>query len=463
MSAPAPLVDRLLAPFRRFAHTASAGGVVLLIATAIALVWANSPWADAYHHVWETTLRIGAGSWTAQWSLHHFINDGLMAVFFFVVGLEIKREMVAGELRTLRSAALPMFAALGGMVVPASIYAVLNRGGTGMAGWGVPMATDIAFALGVLALLGNRVPLALKVFLAALAIVDDIGAILVIAIFYSAGVNWAALAAAAAILVVSVAANAAGVRKPWVYGVIGLALWGAVLSSGIHATVAGVLLAMTIPVRTRIHETAFLDGAKRTLDDFRAAADLTASDPAVSVLSNPGHHAALEELEHLVDDARPPLIRMEHALHGIVAFAIMPLFALANAGVSLSSSALSGAVSNPITTGVIAGLVIGKPLGVTAFAWLAVRSGIAVLPAGVTWRMVSGAGILGGIGFTMALFIAGLAFPEPGLLDAAKVGILAASTVTGVGGWLWLRGARPRGLAPAFDGETTRDGGRAPG
>lgn len=452
--ASAPLIERLLAPFRHFASTAAAGGILLLIATAVALIWANSPWADSYHHLWETPLQIGVGNWRVQWSAHHFINDGLMAVFFFVVGLEIKREMVAGELKSARTAALPMIAALGGMVVPALIYAVINRGGSGMSGWGVPMATDIAFALGVLALLGDRVPVGLKVFLAALAIVDDIGAILVIAVFYSTGVNWTAIGAVVAILLISAGANAAGVRKPWAYGIIGLLLWGAVLSSGIHATVAGVLLAMTIPVRTRIHEGAFLSEARRTLEDFDAAAEVTANDPEVTILSNTDHHTALEELESLVDDARPPLVRMERALHGIVAFAIMPLFALANAGVVVSGDALSGALASPVALGAAMGLVIGKPAGIAGFSWLAVRSGVASLPSGVNWRMLTGAGILGGIGFTMALFIAGLAFQDPALLDHAKVGVLAASAVTGVVGWLWLKSALKSGdekIPPALE------------
>jgi Na+:H+ antiporter, NhaA family len=440
-----PLVDRLLAPFRQFAATASAGGIVLLVATAIALVWANSRWAASYHHIWETSLQIGLGGWRVEWTAHHLINDGLMAVFFFVVGLEIKREMVAGELKSVRTAALPMVAALGGMVVPAAIYVAFNRGGNGMSGWGVPMATDIAFALGILALLGDRVPVGLKVFLAALAIVDDIGAILVIAIFYSVGINWTALAAVVVILLVSAGANAAGVRKPWAFGILGLLLWGAVLTSGVHATVAGVLLAMTIPVRTRIDEAHFLTKARTALADFDAAAELTATDPDTTVLSNTDHHTALEELENLVDDARPPLIRMEHALHGIVAFAIMPLFALANAGVALSGEALSGAFASPITLGAIMGLAIGKPLGITGFSWLAVRAGIATLPANVNWRMLAGAGVLGGVGFTMALFIAGLAFADAALLDAAKVGVLTGSAVTGVAGYGLLRSVtRPR-------------------
>ncbi len=408
-----------------------------MLATVVALVWANSPWSDAYHHIWETPLRIGVGQWTAEWSAHHLINDGLMAVFFFVVGLEIKREMVAGELRSVRTAALPMIAALGGMVVPAGIYALVTRGGPGSGGWGVPMATDIAFALGVLALLGNRVPIGLKVFLAALAIVDDIGAILVIAVFYSTGVNWIAVGAVVLVLALSAGANAAGVRKTSAYGALGLLLWGAVLTSGVHATVAGVLLAMTIPVRTRINEDSFLRASRRAFADFEAAAKLTANDPDTTVLSNADHHTALDELEHLVDDARPPLIRMEHGLHGIVAFSIMPLFALANAGVALTG--LGSAFASPVALGVILGLLVGKALGITGFSWLAVRFGIASLPVGVSWRMVLGAGVLGGIGFTMAIFIAGLAFADEQLLNAAKIGVLTASAVAGVAGWLILK------------------------
>lgn len=434
-----PLVDRLLAPFRQFAHTASAGGLVLLAATAIALAWANSPWAASYHHLWETPLTLGLGGWSVTWSLHHLVNDGLMAVFFFVVGLEIKREMLAGELKTLRSAALPMVAALGGMVVPAALYAAVNIGGPGIRGWGVPMATDIAFALGVLALLGDRVPTGLKVFLAALAIVDDIGAVLVIAVFYTGGVAWGALGTAAGLVILAAGFNAAGVRRPWAYAAIGVALWAAVLASGVHATVAGVLLAMTIPVRTRLDEAAFLAESRRALDDFDAAALVTASDPHVSVLTNSGHHAAVEELETLCEQVQPPLIRLEHALHGIVAFAIMPVFALANAGVTLDGGAIAGAVTNPVTLGVILGLAVGKPLGITLFSLAAMRLRLTTAPAGVTTRMLLGAGILGGIGFTMALFIGGLAFDDVGRLDAAKIGVLAASLLTGVVGWLVLR------------------------
>lgn len=434
-----PLIERLMAPFQRFAGTASAGGIVLLVATALALGLANSPWEHAYHAVWEAPVTFGMGAWMSSVTIHQIINDGLMVIFFFLVGLEIKREMIAGELASLRSAALPMFAAFGGMVVPALLYLSVAREGSPARGWGVPMATDIAFALGVLALLGNRVPTGLKVFLAALAIVDDIGAILVIAIFYSGGVAWGALAGAAAILVTAAMANRAGIRNPWFYAGIGLALWGAVLTSGVHATVAGVLLAMTIPVRTQIHEGTFVSAAQRALADFADAAHVTATDPDVTVLSNTQHHTAVEELETLCELAQPPLIRLEHALHGVVAFAIMPLFALSNAGVTLSAGTVAAATQSPVAIGVILGLVLGKPLGIAAFSWIAVRMGIASLPASVTWPMLSATGLLGGIGFTMALFVASLAFVTPELLEAAKLGVLVASTVAGVAGWLILR------------------------
>jgi Na+:H+ antiporter, NhaA family len=447
----APLVERVLAPFRRFARTASGSGIVLLAATAIALGWANSPWAESYHHLWELPIGGTLGPASFRTTLHHLINDGLMAVFFFVVGLEIKREILAGELASVKTAALPMIAALGGMVVPASLYALVNAGGAGSPGWGVPMATDIAFALGVLALLGDRVPTALKVFLAALAIVDDIGAVLVIAVFYSSGVAWGPLAAAAALLVLAVAFNRAGARKPWTYGAIGLALWGTVLLSGIHATVAGVLLAFAIPVRTRLNEREFLTKARRTLDDFDRAATVTAEDPNTTILSNVDHHTSLHELERLSDKAQPPLIRLEHALHGPVAFGIMPLFALANAGATLDSATLGSAIGHPVTIGAMLGLVLGKPLGIAGFSWVAVRLGIAARPRGASWSALTAVAVLGGIGFTMALFIAGLAFPagtpRRELLDAAKLGILGASAVAGIVGSLMLR----RAVRPVAD------------
>lgn len=436
-----PFVERVFSPLYRFAGVASSGGMVLLAAIVVALVWANSPWADVYHHLWETPIGFSLGERSFNSTVHHLINDGLMAVFFFLVGLEIKREVLAGELSSARTAALPMIAALGGMIVPALIYAAMNAGSESARGWGVPMATDIAFALGVLALLGSRVPVGLKVFLAALAIVDDLGAVAVIAVFYSAGLDWTALGVTAGLLILAALANASGLRRPWAYGLIGLALWGAVMMSGVHATVAGVLLALVIPVRTRLYEAAFLTRARRALEDFDAAAQVTARDPDTTVLSNKVHHAALDELETLAEQAQPPLISIEHSLHGVVAFGIMPLFALANAGVTMSSDAALVAASSPVALGILLGLVLGKPLGIVGFSWLAVRLGIAGLPSAVSWPMVAGAGVLGGIGFTMALFIAGLAFTTTAMLDVAKLGIFVASAISGVVGWLLLRRA----------------------
>ncbi len=433
----APLIERVLQPFQRFARTESSGGIVLLACTAIALAWANSPWAESYHHLWETPVTLGASGRGLTLSLHHWINDGLMAVFFFLVGLEIKREMLVGELASPRQAALPIAGALGGMVVPAGIYAVVNAGSPGEAGWGIPMATDIAFALGVVALLGPRVPLGLKVFLAALAIVDDIGAVLVIAFFYTASLSWAALALGGAVLAALVLCNIAGVRRPLIYALLGIVLWGAFLASGIHATIAGVLLALTIPSRTRINEDEFLARGRQVLDEFERA-----SGPETTVMTNAAQQHAIHELEVACEQAQTPVLRLEHGLHGIVAFGIMPLFALANAGVHFGEGLLAG-LSWSVSGGIVLGLVLGKPIGIALFAWLATRIGVASLPGGASWRGLIGVSCLGGIGFTMSIFIAGLAFPDaPDLLDSAKVGILAASLTAGLLGWGLLRGSR---------------------
>jgi NhaA family Na+:H+ antiporter len=357
-----------------------------------------------------------------------------MAVFFFVVGLEIKREMLVGELSSARQAALPVAGALGGMIVPALLYTAVNAGGEGSAGWGIPMATDIAFALGVLALLGPRVPVALKVFLAALAIADDIGAVLVIALFYTSAISWTSLGAGGVLLAVLIAMNLLGVRRSGAYVALGVLLWLAFVYSGVHATVAGVLLAMTIPARTRIHEEEFLHRARSAIGEFEAACQ-----PGETVLTNRGQQEAIEALERASEEAQSPLLTMEHRLHGAVAFVIMPLFALSNAGVELSADML-GSISLPVTVGIVLGLVLGKPIGITLFAWLAVRLGVAALPEQATWRMLHGVSWLGGIGFTMSLFIASLAFADAALLSSAKVGILGASLIAGVAGWLMLRG-----------------------
>jgi NhaA family Na+:H+ antiporter len=430
---PSP-IGRILSPFQRFAATESSGGIVLIACTVAALVLANSPWAGAYHHLWETELGLSVGGFRMAYSLHHWINDGLMAVFFFLVGLEIKREFLIGELASPRRAALPIAAALGGMVVPALIYAALNAGGAGAPGWGIPMATDIAFALGVLALLGPRVPLSLKVFLAALAIVDDLGAVLVIALFYTAQISWASLGAAALFLAGMAVLNRLEVRRPGAYLLLGVGLWLSFLFSGVHATVAGVLAAMTIPARTRIDTAGFLARGRYLMDEFdRAGVE------GKDVPTNHGQQTVIQAMENACDAAQAPLQRIEHELQPWVAFGIIPLFALANAGVHLPAD-FAGALGHPVTLGVILGLVLGKPIGISLFAWLAVRVGVAARPEGVSWRALHGVSWLGGIGFTMSLFIANLAFPAGDMVDEAKVGILSASILAGTVGWLLLRG-----------------------
>jgi NhaA family Na+:H+ antiporter len=436
-----PAIARVLGPFELFMARESSGGLVLLGCAVLAMAWANSPWSAAYDAFQHVRLLIGIGPWRFEMTSLHFVNDGLMAVFFFVVGLEIKREILVGELNSLRQAALPLAGAVGGMVAPALLYVAFNAGGPGVPGWGVPMATDIAFALGVLALLGDRVPASLKVFLAAVAIADDIGAILVIAVFYSHGIDWGALGLAAGLLAISMAANRAGVRTTWGYGIIGVALWAAVLESGVHATVAGVLLAFTIPARTLVNERQFLSETRRAIDDFDRALPDAPLDLAEQVLTNDHSQEALHRLEGLANAAQPPLHRLEHGLHGVVAFGIMPLFALANAGVRLEGD-MAAAVANPVTLGVILGLLLGKPLGITLFAWLAVRLSLAARPAQASWAALHAVSWLGGIGFTMSLFIAGLAFRAPEtepLLTAAKLGILVASTLAGVMGYVVFR------------------------
>jgi NhaA family Na+:H+ antiporter len=426
------LADRLASPFREFAAREASGGVLLLAAAAIALVWANSPFAESYESLWGTTLTIGAGDIGLSKSLHHWINDGLMVVFFLVVGLEIKREVLVGELASARRAVLPIAAAFGGAVVPAILFIVVAGGDPEAArGWGVPMATDIAFALGVLALLGSRVPVGLRIFLTALAIVDDLLAVSVIAVFYSSDLSLPALAAGGALFGALIVANRLGVRRPLVYAVLGVALWLAILQSGIHATVAGVLLALTIPARTRIDPLEFADRARGLLRDY---ANRGIDDPDES------HHAALWDLEELSERAQAPMLRMEHALHPWVAFFIVPLFALSNAGVSVRGD-LAAIAAEPIVLGVLIGLVAGKQVGILLAAWLIVRTGWAALPSGVSWRHIYGAAWLGGIGFTMSLFVADLAFGSSPALALAKIGILAASVVAGTGGYLVLRRA----------------------
>lgn len=432
-------IDRLLTPFQHFLRTESSGGILLLVATAVALIWANSPWHQSYHDFWHTYVSVGFGEHVMKMSLAHWVNDGLMVIFFFVVGLEIKREVLAGELSSPRKAAVPIAAAVGGMVVPALVYVALNIGKPGMSGWAIPAATDIAFALGVMALLGNRVPTSLKVFLTALAIVDDIGAVLIIAVFYTSEISLAALGVAGIVLVLLIAANLSGIRRPLVYALLGIALWIAFLQSGVHATVAGVVLAFTVPASYRIKGDEFVSFARRALDVFTSGGR-DVDDPA----TDPQRQSAVHALEVACEHVESPLLRLEHTLLPWVSYVIMPVFALANAGVALGGGAAQ-ALSSSVGLGVMLGLVLGKQVGVTLATLIAVRANIGQLPTGSTLGQVYGAGWLAGIGFTMSLFIANLAFVEQAdLLEAAKIGILAGSFISGVVGYIILRAATPR-------------------
>ena len=420
-----PLGVRVRLMFRQFARIQASGGILLLLATVLALLWANSPWSDSYFELWETYLSISLGDLTLKESLLHWVNDGLMVIFFFLVGLEIKREILVGELASFKRAALPLMGGVGGMVLPALIYALFNAGGEGQAGWGIPMATDIAFMLGILAVLGSRVPISLKVFFTALAIADDLGAVVVIALFYSGEIQAVALVVAAVILVVLIVLNRAGVRRPLPYVLLGIGLWLAFLESGLHPTIAGVLLAMTIPARSQIRAEAYV---------AQCTAALGGLDAGDGHEEGRQQQAAAQTLEVIAERIQSPLHRLERTLNPWVAYLILPIFAFANAGVSIRGN-LVEALTHPVAVGIIAGLVLGKPLGIMLFSWLAVRIRLAELPVGVTWKQLFAASWLAGIGFTMSLFIASSAFDSAVLLAVSKVAILTASLLASVVGF----------------------------
>jgi len=425
-------IEKILGPFQRFLHAQTTSGILLLAVTAIALVWANSTWAQSYHDLWHLKLKIEFAGFSFSKSLHWWINDALMSAFFFLVGLEIKREILVGELSTRYKAALPLAAAIGGMIIPAALYTFFNWAGDGQQGWGVPMATDIAFAIGVLALLGDRVPFSAKIFLTALAIVDDIGASMVIALFYTDDLSWWSLGIAGCFFILMLIANRSGVRSPLTFFLLGLGVWFGFLQSGVHPTLSGIIGAMAIPARVRINVGQFLRQSRNSIKEFEQAG-VTGDN----VLPNSRQRGALQSLEKGVRQAETPLQRLEYVMHPWVLFVIMPLFALANAGVSLSGD-LTSSLVDPIAFGIVAGLVLGKPIGIVGFSWLAVRLGIATLPQGVSWRWISGLSCLAGIGFTMSLFIAGLAFIDETQLKTAKLAILSASLIAGATGWLIL-------------------------
>ena len=410
-------VHSVAGPLQQFLHVEAASGVVLLLATLTALVLANSPWSDKFLGIWNTRVGLTLGGFSLDGSLKHWINDGLMAVFFFVIGLEVKRELVLGELNELRKATLPLVAALGGMLVPAGIYFALQRGQPGEPGWGIPMATDIAFVVGCMAVLGSRVPTGLRVMLLSLAIVDDIGAILVIAVGYTEHIDTTALALGAGGIVLTLIMAKAGIRSIGVYTLMGILIWLAFHESGVHATIAGVILGLITPVRGWVDDE-LLHSTVKAADDA-----LDSGDASVS------HYALARGVERASRENLSPLVRIETSLHPWVGFAIMPVFALANAGVPVSMDA----IGEPVALAVLAGLLLGKPLGIVGFSWLATRTGLASLPENVSWAAVLGGSLLSGIGFTMALFIAGLALGDD-LLDTAKVGVLVASGLAAAAG-----------------------------
>lgn len=411
-----------------FVREESLAGIILVLVTIIALIWANSKYYDLYQYIWyELKAGFTFGNFKIETSLHHWINDGLMALFFFAIGLEIKREVLAGELSTLKKASLPIFAAIGGMVVPAIIYSFVNYGDPEyIKGWGIPMATDIAFALGLLSLLGNRVNINLKIFLTALAIADDLGAILIIAVFYTETIDLMELVYAGFFLSVLFVANRAGVRRTTFYAVVGLlGVWSSFLYSGVHATIAGVLIAMTIPVRPKIRENDFIAGLTRLLDRFKK------EKPNDSTLLTEKQSELITDICKLSDDSHTPLQKLEHALHPIVAYFILPVFAISNAGIHVEANIFS-LVFHPISIGIIAGLLLGKFIGIALFSRLAVAFKWAVLPQDVNWRQIYGVGFLAGIGFTMSIFITDLAFISDEFAQIAKVGIIVDAVLAAI-------------------------------
>lgn len=428
------LVPRVvLQPMQEFLRTSTAGSLLLLTAVLIALVWSNSPWSEAYVKLWHTPASLHVGGWEVEEDLRGWVNDGLMTIFFLLVGMEIKRELRTGELREWRAAALPMIAALGGMVVPALLYLAVNAGGPGANGWGIPMATDVAFALGILTVSAAYAPPSLKPFLLALAIVDDIGAIVVIAVFYSGGVEWLPLAIGGVVLLLIVVSQRLHIRAVPVYVILGVVFWFELLRSGVHPTIAGVILGLLTPAVPFQRSRAVSEEAHRTADE-------TQDDPFPP---DADAHWWLR-LAWLSKEAVSPLARVEDALLPWSSFVILPLFALANAGVKLSASALNAAATSSIALGILLSLVVGKFVGVWLASLAGVKLGIGRLPDGVGWGSLAGLAATTGLGFTVSLFVADLAFRRTPLLEQAKVGILAASIVAGGLGYALFRLAGSR-------------------
>ena len=424
------LARQAVLPIEKFIHSEAIGALVLFAAAVVALGWANSPLASSYFAIWKQHIGFSFAGFSLVKDLRHWINDGLMAVFFFVVGVEIKRELVQGELASFRQAALPAIAALGGMVLPAAIYLSLNAAGPESRGWGIPMATDIAFAIGVLALLGKRIPASLRMLLLALAIADDLGAILVIALFYTSKLSFLALALSVLLLTVIWLMGAVGITNSVAYALASILFWASVLESGVHATVAGVILGFLVPIKPWFSHGTFLESAESLLGRFRSATESQDESTAQS---------ALGEFEELTVRTESAAERLERELHPLVSYVVLPLFAFSNAGVSLVSAPVGGVFVDRVALGTALGLVLGKVLGIVGFSWVAVRLKLAALPGRVNLRLLTGMGLVAGVGFTVSLFITNLAFEDESLLTSAKLGILCGSLLAGLLGYIWLR------------------------
>jgi NhaA family Na+:H+ antiporter len=426
--------NKIATPFEHFLHAQTTTGLVLMFMTVVALILANSPLADAYAHFFHMKIDFNVGSWVLSHTLHHWINDGLMAIFFFIIGLEIKREILAGELSDIKVAILPILAAIGGMVFPALIYLGINYGSAGVNGWGIPMATDIAFAISALVLLGKRVPTSLVTFLVALAIVDDLGAVLVIAIFYTDTIQFLPLGLAGVMLALLITLNRFGIHAILPYFIVGLFMWFFMLESGVHATIAGVLAALTIPSKPKRTPVTFADDTKKLIDDYQKYPVTT------DHVMHENQKAILINIKDKIDSVGTPAARLEHDLHLPVALIIIPLFALANAGIAIDFNSIGDTIVQPVSLGIIAGLILGKVLGIFGVAWLAIKLKIATLPENSKMSQIFGVAFLGGIGFTMSIFVADLAFiGNPELIFQAKVGVLAASLFAGLFGYFWLK------------------------
>ncbi|MBL6952734.1 MAG: Na+/H+ antiporter NhaA [Alphaproteobacteria bacterium] len=426
--------DKILTPFEEFIHRQTTSGFLLICMTVLALVLANGPLAAAYQHLLHTLISVNIGGWGLEMTLHHWVNDGLMTLFFFVVGLELKRELLVGELATPRNAVLPIAAAAGGMVVPALIYFAFNPQGDAAAGWGIPMATDIAFAIGALALLAGRVPKALVTFLVALAIVDDLGAVMVIAIFYTDTIALAPLAVTGGFFAMLLAFNLAGIRNFIPYFIVAVFMWYALQQSGVHATLAGIIGAFSVPAKPKYDPARFSAHVKELMRRFDAS-----HKPDKSIMTNVELRAVVQTLENGVHSVEAPLQRLEHIWHMPVAYLVIPIFALANAGIPLDFGSLGETLTHPVMLGVSLGLILGKFVGITGVCWLVLKLDVAALPKDTRFTQIAGVSLLAGIGFTMSIFVAQLGFGgHEDLLLTAKTGILAASLLAGVAGFIWL-------------------------